>query len=103
MFNHFPVVGPSSRRWIRPSGIERLQEVNKFTQVQLVGAAHATSKKFSKFFLNHPNTTAMSTQVRTPRASNTDAHFLTTLRLTETVWLAFVARLLCLHKLRHLT
>ena len=50
MFNHFSVARPSSRGWTGSSGIERLQETNKFTQVQPVGPAQASSKCFSIFF-----------------------------------------------------
>ena len=50
MFNHFSVARPSSRGWTGSSGIERLQETNKFTQVQPVGPAQASSKKYPDCF-----------------------------------------------------
>ena len=50
MFNHFSVARPSSRGRKGSSGIERLQETNKFTQVQPVGPAQASSKKYPDCF-----------------------------------------------------
>ena len=54
MFNHFSVARPSSRGWTGSSGIERLQEIDKFTQVQPVGAVEASLTKFLQVLSRSP-------------------------------------------------
>ena len=54
MFNHFSVARPSSRGWTGSSGIERLQEIDKFTQVQAVEAVEASLTEFLQVLPRSP-------------------------------------------------